>query len=105
MCSSTSNELPCRSAMTRSYHCCCMAFWACSSSDCVMESLHSFGPRADKSAMCGAWAEHPLAPSRLANDARASTASQSGKTQGKGVPLHFTHQWKVDIAICYINYC
>src|SRR6266566_3611790 len=40
MCSSTSNDFPCCSAMTRSYHCCCMAFWACSRSDCVMEVLH-----------------------------------------------------------------
>jgi hypothetical protein len=31
---------------------------------------------------------HPLAPTRLANDAVASTASQSGKTQGEGMSLH-----------------
>ena len=31
---------------------------------------------------------HPLAPTRLANDAIASSAMRSGKTQGKGMPLH-----------------
>ena len=41
-------------------------------------------------------AGHPLAPIRLANDARASTASQSGKTQGKGMPLHFRCYMKLD---------
>src|SRR5690349_337919 len=43
MFSSTSNEFPCCSAITRSYHCCCMAFWACSRSDCVMEVLQFLG--------------------------------------------------------------
>jgi hypothetical protein len=69
---------------------------------------------------------HPLAPTRLANDASASgltrsdnaaahlavaqsereaTASQSGKTQGKGMPLHFleSHQaWQSTTAILFI---
>jgi hypothetical protein len=36
----------------------------------------------------GLGAGHPLAPTRLANDALASSATRSGKTQGKGMPLH-----------------
>jgi hypothetical protein len=46
------------------------------------------------------WATgHPLAPTRLANDAGASSAARSGKTQGEGMSLHFPQSSQIELSV------
>jgi hypothetical protein len=55
------------------------------------------------SATTGVCAWHPLAPIRLTN-AAAQLPCGSGETQGEGMPLHFTCQWKNDSLIGSVGF-